>query len=142
MMPNERERLGASFAVGDVKRWNASVENSILSSMPLRGHEYQDAVSLEMARQVAARLHLSDEPLNMARENLARWMIRNAGSPGLIRGYQEWLAILDQPKDVIISILLAETDEGQRHRQNSPFPGVLSPQEVWAIKERLKHETG
>jgi CRISPR/Cas system-associated endoribonuclease Cas2 len=34
--------------------------------------------------------------------------------------------------------LCAETEEGQRLRQNSPFAGVLSPAEVWEIKSRLR----
>ena len=32
--------------------------------------------------------------------------------------------------------LTAETDEGQRLRQNSPFPGIIPPEEVWEIKAR------
>jgi len=35
--------------------------------------------------------------------------------------------------------LIAETDEGQRLRQNSPFAGVHRPQEVWQIKSQIRH---
>jgi CRISPR/Cas system-associated endoribonuclease Cas2 len=42
----------------------------------------------------------------------------------------------------ICLILSAETEEGQRLRQNSPFAGVLSAEEVWEIKARhRRHAT-
>jgi hypothetical protein len=107
----------------------------------MRGHEYQDAVSLEMARRVASLLEVSDEPLRIARANLANWMERNASAPFLMRCYSEWLAILEKPKHEIIAILVQQSDEGQRLRQNSPFAGVLPPHEVWEIKRQLRNES-
>lgn len=105
------------------------------------GHEYQDRVSLEIHRRVAAELSVRPEWMAMARENLERWMVRNADSPGLIRCYQEWLDILDsRPVDGVCAILTAETDEGQRLRQNSPFVGAVPHREVWDIKRRLRNE--
>jgi hypothetical protein len=104
------------------------------------GHEYQDACSLEMASRVAAGLSTHPEWLALARTNIARWKERNADAPGLIRCYDEWAAILDRPVEQICAILTARTDEGQRLRQNTPFAGVLPPQEVWEIKRRLRHD--
>lgn len=105
------------------------------------GHEYQDAVSLEIHRRVAAGLPTRPEWMAMARENLGRWMERNAESAGLMRCYREWLEILDTKSvDEVCAILTAQTDEGQRLRQNSPFVGMFSPREVWDIKRRLRHE--
>ena len=102
-------------------------------------HELHDAISLELARRVAARLRASPEALSIARENLDRWSRRNAGSISLMRCYSEWRDILGRPVEEICEQLCAETDEGQRLRQNSPFAGVLSPAEVWEIKIRLRH---
>ncbi len=45
----------------------------------------------------------------------------------------EWLEILKLPWPEIRSILLDETDKGQRLRQSAPFGIVLTPQERWAI---------
>jgi hypothetical protein len=104
------------------------------------GHEYQDRVSLEIGRRIAAGLPHRPDWLVLARENLARWTARNHDAPGLLRCYAEWRAILDRPLPEIIAILTAETDEGQRLRQNSPFPGALPYQEVWEIKRRLRHD--
>lgn len=105
------------------------------------GHEYQDRVSLEMARRVAAGLEEHPEWLELARANLNRWEARNADSPGLMRCYAEWRAILDRPVPEIRALLTQENDEGQRLRQNSPFVGVLSPAEVWEIKRRHREAT-
>jgi hypothetical protein len=103
------------------------------------GHEVQDQVSLELARRIAAGLAQHPEWLDMARENLDRWSRRNHEAPALIRCYQEWHELLSRPLAEIIEILTEASDRGQRLRQNSPFVGVLSPQEVWEIKSRLRH---
>jgi hypothetical protein len=103
------------------------------------GHEFQDRVSLEMARIIAAELLRRPELIAFARDNLARWSERNRNTPSLLRCYDEWKAILDKPVEEVCAILTAETDEGQRLRQNSPFTGILSPQTVWDLKRRLRH---
>ena len=83
-----------------------------------------------MAREVVRRWSLTEEPLKIDQENIARWMKRNADTPTLMRGYTECAEILKLPKEEVMAILLAETDEGQRLRQNSPFVGVISHQEI------------
>ena len=104
-------------------------------------HELQDLVSLELARRVAERLRASPVPLAAAQANLDRWSRQNAEAPSLLRCYAEWREILQRPIEDICEVLCAETDDGQRLRQNSPFAGVLSPAEVWEIKSRLRHAT-
>jgi hypothetical protein len=103
------------------------------------GHDYQDRVSLEIGRRIAAGLPEHPEWLDLARENLRRWRERNADAPSLLRCYAEWEQILQRPPNEIRDVLTAETDEGQRLRQNSPFAGALSPQTVWDIKRRMRH---
>jgi hypothetical protein len=102
-------------------------------------HSGIDAVSLSLARRVAERLRARAELLEIARANLSRWRHRNADSPSLLRCYAEWEHILTRPLEEVCTLLEAETEEGQRLRQNSPFPGVLSPAEVWQIKSRHRH---
>jgi len=97
-------------------------------------HEVHDEVSLEMGCRLAARLREQPALLQIARDNLARWVRQNADAPALVRCYREWLAILERPLDDICQILCADTDEGRRLRQNSPFAGVLPTSEVWSIK--------
>jgi len=99
-------------------------------------HHETDQVSLALAQAVAARLQARPALLEVARGNLARWSRQNADAPALLRCYAEWQAILNRPLAEICATLCAETEEGQRLRQNSPFAGVLLPAEVWAIKNQ------
>jgi hypothetical protein len=102
-------------------------------------HEIIDQASLEMAKRIATRVRTHPSLLDVARENLVRWKERNADSPRLMRNYVEWEQILERPLEEILAILCAETDEGQRLRQNSPFGRILTPQEVWEIKKEYRN---
>jgi hypothetical protein len=101
-------------------------------------HALHDEIGLEMGRRVAARLREDPALLQIARDNLARWLRLNADAPALVRCYREWLTILERPLDEICEILCADTEEGRRLRQNSPFAGVLPPSEVWSIKAAIR----
>ncbi len=103
-------------------------------------HQDRDRISLGLARRIAAELPRRPEWIDLARANLARWSERNADSPGLLRCYAEWREILDRPLDEVCAILTAETDEGQRLRQNSPFAGVFPARELWHLKQLIRHE--
>lgn len=98
------------------------------------GHELQDRVSLEMGRRVAAGLEKHPEWLELARRNLERWRANNSDAPSLLRCYDTWARLLDRPVGEIVAMLVRDDEEGRQYRQNSPFAGVLSPAEVWAIK--------
>ena len=98
-------------------------------------HEVLDEISLELGRRVAARLRAAPGLLQVARDNLARWLGQNPNSPALVRCYSEWQRLLaERPLDEICRILEADGQENRRLRQNSPFAGVLKPSEVWSIK--------
>jgi hypothetical protein len=103
-------------------------------------HRINDEISLTLAKRIAADLPHRPDWLQHAKDNLTRWSRQNADAPGLLRCYREWQEILNRPLDQIISTMLAETDDGQRLRQSSPFAGALSPREVWAIKKRVRHD--
>jgi hypothetical protein len=45
----------------------------------------------------------------------------------------EWSVIMTRPWEEIRTILLDESEEGQRLRQSDPFCGILSPEERWEI---------
>lgn len=98
-------------------------------------------MSLELARRIANGLPQHPEWLDVARSNLERWLRQNHNAPSLLRCYAEWQTLLSRPASEISAALLAESDEGQWLRQNSPFAGVLPPDEVWEIKSRLRHAT-
>ena len=104
-------------------------------------HGFQDAVSLELARRIADGLPQHPEWIDLGRSNLERWARLNSQAPSLLCCYEEWRELLARPIVEICAALTAETDEGQRVRQNSPFAGVIPPSEVWNIKARLRHAT-
>ena len=101
-------------------------------------HEIHDRVGLEIAKRVVARLREQPDLVNIARNNIRRWQERNAESPSLLACYREWEMILQQPFEEVCVVLCADTDEGRRLRQNSPFVGVLPPGEIWEIKRSAR----
>ena len=109
--------------------------------MTSMNHGFQDAVSLELARHIANGLPQHPEWIELGRSNLERWTRLNVQAPSLLRCYGEWRELLARPMAEICAALTAETDEGQRMRQNSPFAGVIPPSQVWKIKARLRHAT-
>jgi hypothetical protein len=103
-------------------------------------HVINDKISLELAQAIAAELPHRPEWIELARSNLKRGMELNKNSPSSLRNYREWMEILDKPIMEIIAILTGLTDESQRLRSNTPFAGTLTPQQVWEIKRRVRHD--
>ncbi|MEI6075166.1 MAG: hypothetical protein WCS94_06305 [Verrucomicrobiota bacterium] len=104
-------------------------------------HRDTDQVSLELAHRVAERICWQLAVMVVARVNLARWSQQNHSEPSLLRCYAEWEQILAHPVEETCLLLVAESDDAQRLRQNSPFAGVLTPAEVWEIISRFRHAT-
>ncbi len=65
--------------------------------------------------------------LSHARETCRRWLRDYGPDPNV----EEWSRILERPWLQIKSILLDDSEEGKRLRQNSPFAGVLPPRQRW-----------
>ena len=80
-----------------------------------------------MARIVVQRLDADPALRSVAHKNLERWR-RHAGG-ALARAHQEWEAILERPWSEIRTILLDESEEGQRLRSSHPFKGIVTDQE-------------
>ena len=75
-----------------------------------------------------------DAVIGKALHNLQAWSARREGAAAQA-AMQEWLDLLERLSlEEIASFLVSESECATRMRQNSPFAGVLSPQEVWAIK--------
>ena len=77
--------------------------------------------------------HDPDAVIGKALGNLQAWIDRQQGSPPGV--FQEWLDLLNHmPPREVADFIVSDSEEATRLRQSSPFAGVLSPQEVWAIK--------
>ena len=95
----------------------------------MRTHEAIDRRSLRMVRENVARIDADPERRGFehAKQVCHRW-VAQGNLPA-----REWLMILQRPWEEVRTVLLDESDEGQRLRQNDPFCGVLTPRERWAI---------
>lgn len=101
-------------------------------------HELIDQRSLELHRAVVRRLMADPALFDVAKRNLERWLAKQNLSSSLERIYQNWLRLLNsKSQEEIITLLLADNEEGRLLRQNSPFAGVLSPREVQEIKDNF-----
>jgi hypothetical protein len=97
-------------------------------------HRIREIQSLQMHRRVAAMLEQDpDAVIGKALCNLRAWMERQEDSqPGV---FQEWLDLLNHtPPREIAGFIVSDSEKAAAMRQSSPFAGVLSPKEVWAIK--------
>ncbi len=98
-------------------------------------HHLREIQSLQMHRRIAAMMERdSDAVIGKALRNLHTWMARREGA-AMQAALQEWLELLERlsPEEVA-SFIGSESERATRMRQSSPFAGVLTPQEVWAIK--------
>lgn len=90
-----------------------------------------------MARRIVAKIDSDPSRAGLAHARVVceRWVARG-NVPA-----REWLQILDQPWTAIRQILLDDSEEGRRLRQNDPFCGILTPQERWDIyREAARRE--
>jgi hypothetical protein len=95
----------------------------------MRSHQWIDDRSLALHTAVAAKLEARPELLDVARQNLHRWLDTRPAA-----ALREWQAILDRsPLPEVIALLRARTAEATRLRQSSPFAGVLSQSERQSI---------
>lgn len=104
-------------------------------------HQKHDILSLALAQRISDGLKQHPEWIALAKANLDRWSEQNAGVPSLLARYREWRAILELSIEEISAALLDPTDRGQALRQNSPFVGALSPEEVWRMKRQARETT-
>jgi hypothetical protein len=103
----------------------------------VKTHEGIDRRSLTMVRKIVEKIDSdpTQAGLEHARVVCARWVERGN------RPAMEWMPILERSWVEIRGILLDESEEGKRLRQNSPFCGILTPVERWAIyREAARNE--
>jgi len=97
------------------------------------GHATAERRSLAYHRAVAQRL---DEDMRaQARERVERW----AAEGLLAEPYaQRWRRLLDLPLDDLARAITADDEATRDLRQTTPFPGVLSNGERWAIVREVR----
>lgn len=98
---------------------------------------FVDLFSFALHRIVAEKMCLNEaEVLQIARDNLERWLKSESFGGSERFALLEWQAILEKSTpEEIRKIIMQDTDEGQRLRSSSPFAGVLSEAErekIWS----------
>ena len=96
----------------------------------MKGHERIDQRSIALHHAIAEKLRANPEVLGIAHENLTRWMAKDGRSQHY---FEAWQALLLQPLEVLLPLLVEDSEYMRGMRQNGPFAGVLTPQERWAI---------
>ena len=98
-------------------------------------HTTIDRRSLELHRAIAAKLRQQPELIEIAHDNLRRW----SAAPGSRSQpyWNAWREILNRPLDEVLALMIEEGERMTAMRQASPFAGILTPDERWAVYEQL-----
>ena len=98
------------------------------------GHRRIDERSLALHRAIADKLREQPELLQIARDNIVRWRVTAGRSLPYL---DEWQRLFESPLDQLLSAIESDEERMTALRQSSPFAGVLTPHERWAIYERF-----
>ena len=101
-----------------------------------QNYNFLDLFNLMLHRAVTQKLRQDEGVLQIARNNLSRWLASESFAGNERSALLEWQEILENSTpEEIIKIITQDTDEGQRLRSSSPFAGVLSEAErnkIWS----------
>ena len=91
-------------------------------------------------RLIAERLQADPERvLGHTRANLERWA-RSYSEDRLPGWLREWRTLLERPLPEILAILVSDSENTRRLRSSSPFAGIVSPRERWAIHREIRDD--
>lgn len=100
-------------------------------------HERNDVRSIRLHQAVAERLR--QDPARViakARQNLAR-MREDPHSAYYVLEWDRWLS---GPLEDLATMMTADTEYARSLRQATPFAGVLTPNERWAVYRAFREE--
>ena len=100
-------------------------------------HPWHDQLGLLYHRAMAEKIRGRPELLDIAKSNLRRWFAAEPGAnPSAAR--REWLRILEtESVEEILRVMTDPTEEGHRRRQSTPFVGILTREEIQAIRRQF-----
>lgn len=100
---------------------------------PLNPHYRIDEVSLAYHTEIARRIERDPALVKVAIANLDRWLERKGYEE---QGCVEWRRILSELSTPdLVSLLISRSEQSKRHRQSTPFTGILTQAERRAILE-------
>jgi hypothetical protein len=101
----------------------------------LAGHQRIDRRSLAMHQAIADKLRANPSLLAVATENLDRWSSANGRSQPY---WDAWREILSRPPEEVLALMVEDSERMTAMRQVTPFAGILTPAERWAIYARFE----
>lgn len=98
------------------------------------GHQRIERRSLALHSAIAGKLRADPALIEIARENLNRWSSEGSRSQPY---WDMWREILSRPVEEIAATIVQESERMDALRQATPFAGVLTPAERWAIYDQF-----
>lgn len=136
-------RFGKLQAYGPTPRFSRSAtrpppRQEPTYTQPMDPHRLAEQRSLAYHRVVAARMHADPQILERARARIGRWLDEGR-SPFYAA---EWERLLAGPVEALGALMVSDTEFARALRQSTPFAGVLTPRERWALwkEARKTHE--
>lgn len=99
------------------------------------GHERIDQRSIALHSAIAEKLAANPELLQIARDNLIHLTQKRGRSQPY---WDAWTELIARPLPELLQQLTEDSERMRALRQATPFAGVLSPSERWAIYDRFK----
>src|ERR1039457_3240071 len=106
-------------------------------SVPLRGHQRIDQRSLALHSAIAEKLRANPALIAIALDNIERWSRAGGRSQPY---WDAWREILKRPRPKILDLMVEDIACMTALRQATPFAGVLTPAERWAIYDEFAQE--
>ncbi len=107
----------------------------------MRTHQEIDQRSLMLHRFVADKMRRDPTLFSVAKATLTRW--RATGGAASQPYLAQWQALVDEGMEACLRQAVEESQRGDALRQSSPFSGILSNQERFALLKTWNngHET-
>lgn len=106
-------------------------------------HHLAELRSSAYHHAIADKLRARPDLLDTIRRRLQSQLLdesQSAVSPSQRHWAQVWLQIIEQPLDELLVFIVERSDRADQLRQSTPFAGVLSPAERWAIHRNVREQ--
>jgi hypothetical protein len=97
-------------------------------------HRLAELRSLAYHRAIAERIGRDPDVVDQAHERVHAWIVE-----GRAPYYAHlWDEVLSGPRERLLEVLEADTEESRALRQATPFAGVIGPRERWRIWKSVR----
>ena len=104
-------------------------------------HEGDHIAQLRFER-IAAKIEVAPEMLEIPLANIARWLTQGHSARARLEGWRGMIAAARESGDGmkrLLALLRADAPEANEWRGFSPFAGVLTPEELDALRWTSRH---